>query len=862
MTSLTHTVRLFLVFSFLFCFQSILLGQTDLLTFNFDGIAGNETTYPSNFNITGLDPSEISRGAGVTATGKANRFNSKDWTTTSSVDNNDYLEFTIYPVAGYTVSISSVRIFHQRSGTGPIEFALRISTDAYGTNVGTGNPFNNGDVTATQDNTVNTESVIDLQNFTAPVSFRLYGYSAEGSTGSWGPGDHSGDDIIIAGSIISSGTTTYYSSGSGDFHAADFWSTSSGGAGAITYPTPGLDDIFIIQAGHAVTINTGDVTASGITVEGDLNLSLTSATMTLNNGMSGADLMVNGTFTDNGSSSNGAAFNSGATWALGSGATFIKTNSSSATVYRDNYHNGMSNIPASANWIVRKTGASEPSFTTINTFYPNLTFESTAGTWTWTQNGQSFTGSSSTAVIYGNLNIGGSGASVMALNDNTNSTPITVNGDFNIQSGSSLSNFGGGTGLRINGNINFSGQLNFSYGTGNAGVIELGGSGTQNITGGGTVQLRNLTVDKSGTAYLLRYLTVSNLLKLSSGYIDLTAYDLTLSADGSTQTVSGGSASTYVVTSGAGFLVQNVGAMAKSFPVGQSAYNPAVVINAGAEDAIFIRLEDDMTLTSDVVNRTWVIEEASSGGSVVDLSLQWNSGEEKPGFNSNSCYITHFVGGVWDNHTPAPAITGSGVFTQSRSGITSFSPFGVSSAAVLPVELTNFDALRKDQQVLLTWKTAAELDNDYFDVERSMDGVYFEKIGSRAGVGNSNTLQSYSMIDETPGKGWNYYRLAQVDFSGKIQYSPVRSVFFKGDEEGLQLFPNPSNGQVNLLLDSPLDMEAEIVIFSVDGRIIQRSRMAAEQLQTSLDLAFLPAGTYFIRLITERNIFTQRLIRQ
>ena len=93
----------------------------------------------------------------------------------------------------------------------------------------------------------------------------------------------------------------------------------------------------------------------------------------------------------------------------------------------------------------------------------------------------------------------------------------------------------------------------------------------------------------------------------------------------------------------------------------------------------------------------------------------------------------------------------------------------ISGNFVLPVELVDFAGKAQDDNtVLLSWSTASELHNDYFEVMRSTDAIDWETIGKVNGNGNSNQLISYQFIDNHPKDNINYYRLKQVDNTGEM----------------------------------------------------------------------------------------------
>lgn len=97
----------------------------------------------------------------------------------------------------------------------------------------------------------------------------------------------------------------------------------------------------------------------------------------------------------------------------------------------------------------------------------------------------------------------------------------------------------------------------------------------------------------------------------------------------------------------------------------------------------------------------------------------------------------------------------------------------------LPVRLLDFSGTAKNGYNLLLWHTAQEINNDYFNVERSRDGIVFETIGktySLAINGNSNRELAYTFMDKTMLSGINYYRLQQVDKDKRSSYSVVISL--------------------------------------------------------------------------------------
>ena len=115
----------------------------------------------------------------------------------------------------------------------------------------------------------------------------------------------------------------------------------------------------------------------------------------------------------------------------------------------------------------------------------------------------------------------------------------------------------------------------------------------------------------------------------------------------------------------------------------------------------------------------------------------------------------------------------------STTNWTSYSPFtfGFSSdGTVLPIELLSFTAKKNKNEVLVSWKTATEIHNDYFTIERSFDGHHFSPIARLAGAGNSSQPQYYHLEDKDFVNGINYYKLVQTDYNGEETISDIVAV--------------------------------------------------------------------------------------
>ena len=158
-----------------------------------------------------------------------------------------------------------------------------------------------------------------------------------------------------------------------------------------------------------------------------------------------------------------------------------------------------------------------------------------------------------------------------------------------------------------------------------------------------------------------------------------------------------------------------------------------------------------------------------------------------------------------------------GPFSINQSGIT-----------VLPVELLNFSVEQKGHTASINWQTATEKNNNYFDVERSVDGINFElvkRIKSKAdNAGNSSFVLDYSYTDGNPLEGVSYYRLIQVDKDSKFEiFNMISFSLTKDTYEKIQfkIYPNPNDG--NFLVDVggiENNHTVEVKIVDILGKII------------------------------------------
>ncbi|MBL7884063.1 MAG: T9SS type A sorting domain-containing protein, partial [Bacteroidia bacterium] len=185
----------------------------------------------------------------------------------------------------------------------------------------------------------------------------------------------------------------------------------------------------------------------------------------------------------------------------------------------------------------------------------------------------------------------------------------------------------------------------------------------------------------------------------------------------------------------------------------------------------------------------------------------------------------------------------------------------------LPIELVTFTGKAKGKNNYLEWITASEINNDYFTIERSIDGTNYSEIGTIKGSGTSHETKTYSTIDYTPSTGINYYRLKQTDFDGGWKYSGIVAIntdYANGSISNIH--PNPTNSDINFEFNAPLAGSIYLQVFDYTGRLVTEDNMAVSEgnnsLQTSLNN--LAKGIYSMKVSFNQTGFSSvtKIVKQ
>jgi len=176
----------------------------------------------------------------------------------------------------------------------------------------------------------------------------------------------------------------------------------------------------------------------------------------------------------------------------------------------------------------------------------------------------------------------------------------------------------------------------------------------------------------------------------------------------------------------------------------------------------------------------------------------------------------------------------------------------------LPIELISFTGECYNQSMVLKWSTATETNNDYFSIERSIDGINWQGIVKVDGAKNSVSIKNYSFIDVEPYNDVSYYRLKQTDFNGAFTYFTIIAIEKCGEDiTELAIYPNPAKGLLNLSLKEDKGKIISISIYNVWGEMVYYSEIYQSKIVFENKLN----GIYFLHVnLVSKNIVKKFLI--
>lgn len=503
----------------------------------------------------------------------------------------------------------------------------------------------------------------------------------------------------------------------------------------------------------------------------------------------------------------------------------------------------------------------------------------------WTNNGATFTPSTSTVVFNsttGGQAINGSAASqtfnnlavekgAQTLSVGGSTTALNINGNLTITTGTF--DKGTATGIAIGGNWTNNGAFTKGNGT-----VTFNGSTAQSISGSNITDFNNLTVQNTSTGLTLgKGVNVSGAFVPFQGVIHTSSSNLlTLTA---TATSTPGSSVSYV-----NGPMKKIGNSDFVFPVGKNGkwrrvgvseiQNTTTEITGEYFDSAYVNTTAMQSpLTEVSLLEYWDVNRTVTSDSV-KLTLFWEDASVSGIQNCDYLTMAHFTGGQWIeepatvNSGSVCSGTGTGSITMNRT-VSTFSPFGFGSSggSALPIKLVSFDAVSEEKAVKTNWVTSLEINNDYFTVERSTNGVDFTEVGRVDGAGNSTITRNYTFYDENPVQGTSYYRLKQTDYDGTFAYSHIATVSRTSTPTEVAVYPNPAIDIVTIAVGKTTSPDITVNIFDQFGKSVYHTNYpvstgGSQSTITVQTNGLLPEGVYFVNVVTGQTNHQEKLIIQ
>lgn len=183
------------------------------------------------------------------------------------------------------------------------------------------------------------------------------------------------------------------------------------------------------------------------------------------------------------------------------------------------------------------------------------------------------------------------------------------------------------------------------------------------------------------------------------------------------------------------------------------------------------------------------------------------------------------------------------------------SPFPLS--IVLPAELTDFSGESTPTGNRLTWTTTLEINNDFFQIQRSTDAKTWTPLDELPGNGTTEAETAYTYFDRNVPAGMVYYRLQQVDFDGTSTFFGPISVRRSATDVSVNIFPNP----VTDILTLEVPAASDISITDVAGQMVFRYQTEATD-RRRISTSDWIVGMYFVRIRTDSGVRTERIVKR
>lgn len=292
-----------------------------------------------------------------------------------------------------------------------------------------------------------------------------------------------------------------------------------------------------------------------------------------------------------------------------------------------------------------------------------------------------------------------------------------------------------------------------------------------------------------------------------------------------------------------------------------------------------VTLNNNDTIKLFAVSRPVALDDTCNfnGPFVVTTNTKTNDSDEDGGPFGNSSIITPPANGtaiVISNdsirYSPVASFTGLDSLQYSTCdnyGLCDSGWLFINVLSPLPVTLSHFSGNRSSGLIALEWTTLSESANDFFNIEKSIDGKRFNSEGKVKGSGTSTMIHHYDFMEADTWEPVIYYRLKQFDFNGAYNYSPTIALPLKGKGKlSINVYPNPigKGNELDIHLTGLSEGKDVLKITDLTGRIVFRKQFVHQDSNTIDEFIntseFLESGCYIVSLVSNNEVAGVKLI--
>lgn len=399
-------------------------------------------------------------------------------------------------------------------------------------------------------------------------------------------------------------------------------------------------------------------------------------------------------------------------------------------------------------------------------------------------------------------------------------------------------------------------------------VILIGGSFVNNQSGTGRITTSNLVLNApsgftlGGSRTFL--LQVNGTMTFTSGILYTNSNDILKFMSGSS--VTGASNTSHVDGP-----VTKIGVSSFVFPVGSGNVYAPISMNAPASNSTYtaeyfpFAYTNTTTLAAglDHVSNVehWIFNRVS--GSNVNVTLSFTTARSGVVNSLTDLRVAKWDGSQWLNlgNGGTTGTTSAGTVVNS-STITTYSPFTLGSSNTLnplPVNLLSFNAKLIDNLVAIKWSTSNEINNDYFTIEKSINGIEWTTLTTVDASESNENVKFYEAFDLSPLHGIQYYRLRQTDINGQSKYYDKVFVNVTSTKPEIVAYPNPCSDFLSVNLNAT--EQTDLKLLNAFGQVVY-SESSSDQTLVKIDLSALPAGVYVLEMMVNNELSASRIVKK